>query len=87
MNAKKPTILLVDDDVNVLQIYKEFFEQRNFITALAEDGSIAATRRGVNAILANRRARVCAGGSVFVNVGTGRKPPSDSCRAAAGQTG
>ena len=48
---------------------------------------MAATRRGVKATLASRRTWVCPGGSLFVNVGTGRKPPSARRCPAAGHIG
>ena len=51
------------------------------------NGSIAATRRGLNAVWAMRRVRVWAGGSTFVSVGIDRNPPSASTFPAAGQTG
>jgi tetratricopeptide (TPR) repeat protein len=41
----------------------------------------------VKATLASRRSRLCRGGSMFVSVGIGRKPPSARRCPAAGQTG
>ena len=51
------------------------------------NGSRAATRRGLNAVWAMRRVRVCAGGSTLVSVGIERNPPSASARPAAGHGG
>ena len=47
-------------------------------------GSIAATRRGVNARDAGRRSRVCSGGSRLTIDGCGRWPPSARMRSASG---
>ena len=56
-------------------------------TSVRTNGSIAATRRGLNATWVMRRVRVWAGGSTFVSVGIERNPPSTSVRAAAGHGG
>ena len=49
-------------------------------------GSIAATRRGVNAFEAGRRSRVCAGGSSETIDGCGRCPPSARILSASGSS-
>ncbi len=51
------------------------------------NGSMAATRRGLNATLASLRTRVCAGGSTLVSVGTGLKSPSARICSVAGHAG